>query len=308
MQGLLDGFGVLTLVLLVVALAVLFAGIKTVPQGEQWTVERFGRYVQTLMPGLRFIIPFVDRVGKRLSVMEQVLDVPAQTVITRDNAAVVTDGVVFFRIDDAARAAYQVQQLQEAIVNLTTTNLRSVIGAMDLDETLSNRQHINETLMGVVDDATKPWGVKIIRIEIRDIRMSEELQNAMNLQMTAERRRRATVTEANGRREAAVLEAEGEKQAQILRAQGLREAAFLEAEARERAAEAEAKATTTVSIAIREGDVRAVQYFVAKEYVAALQALGASPNSKVIMLPVESTGITGAVAGVAELLQGARSG
>ncbi len=308
MQGFLDGFGVLTLVLLVVALAVLFAGIKTVPQGEQWTVERFGRYVQTLMPGLRFIIPFVDRVGKRLSVMEQVLDVPAQTVITRDNAAVVTDGVVFFRIDDAARAAYQVQQLQQAIVNLTTTNLRSVIGAMDLDETLSNRQRINETLMGVVDDATKPWGVKIIRIEIRDIRMSEELQNAMNLQMTAERRRRATVTEANGRREAAVLEAEGEKQAQILRAQGLREAAFLEAEARERAAEAEARATTTVSIAIREGDVRAVQYFVAKEYVAALQALGASPNSKVIMLPVESTGITGAVAGVAELLQGARSG
>ncbi|MBX3139726.1 MAG: SPFH/Band 7/PHB domain protein [Trueperaceae bacterium] len=303
-----DGFGLLTVVLVIVALAILFSGIKTVPQGEQWTVQRFGRYVQTLTPGLRFIVPLMDRIGKRLSVMEQVLDVPAQTVITRDNAAVVTDGVVFFRIDDAAKAAYQVQQLQNAIINLTTTNLRSVIGAMDLDETLSNRQRINETLMGVVDEATKPWGVKIIRIEIRDIRMSTELQDAMNLQMTAERRRRATVTEANGRREAAVLEAEGEKQAQILRAQGLREASFLEAEARERAAEAEAKATATVSEAIRDGDVRAVQYFVAKEYVAALQAVGSAPNSKVVLLPVEATGITGAVAGVTELLQGVKSG
>lgn len=303
-----DGFGLLTVVLVIVALAILFSGIKTVPQGEQWTVQRFGRYVQTLTPGLRFIVPLMDRIGKRLSVMEQVLDVPAQTVITRDNAAVVTDGVVFFRIDDAAKAAYQVQQLQNAIINLTTTNLRSVIGAMDLDETLSNRQRINETLMGVVDEATKPWGVKIIRIEIRDIRMSTELQEAMNLQMTAERRRRATVTEANGRREAAVLEAEGEKQAQILRAQGLREASFLEAEARERAAEAEAKATATVSEAIRDGDVRAVQYFVAKEYVAALQAVGSAPNSKVVLLPVEATGITGAVAGVTELLQGVKSG
>ncbi len=303
-----DGFGLLTMILVLIALAILMSGIKTVPQGEHWTVQRFGRYVQTLTPGLRFIVPLVDRVGKRLSVMEQVLDVPAQTVITRDNAAVVTDGVVFFRIDDAAKAAYQVQQLQNAIINLTTTNLRSVIGAMDLDETLSNRQRINETLMGVVDEATQPWGVKIIRIEIRDIRMSAELQDAMNLQMTAERRRRATVTEANGKREAAILEAEGEKQAEILRAQGLREAAFLEAEARERAAEAEARATTTVSAAIRDGDVRAIQYFVAKEYVAALQTVGSAPNSKVVLMPVEATGITGAIAGVTELLQGAKSG
>jgi len=301
----LSPFLVFAIVVVVVAIAVIYAGIKIVPQGEQWMVERFGRYTHTLEAGLRLIVPFIDRIGRRLSVMEQVLDVPAQTVITKDNAAVVADGVVFFRVQDAARAAYQVQQLHEAIVNLTTTNLRSVIGSMDLDDTLSKRAEINEVLMGIIDDATNPWGVKIMRIEIRDLRMSDELQAAMNLQMTAERRRRAIVTEANGAREAEVLRAQGEREAQILRAQGLREAAFLEAEARERAAEADARATTVVSKAIAEGDIQAVQFFLGQKYVEALQTIGAAPNAKLVLMPLEAAGVTGAIAGVAELVRGA---
>jgi regulator of protease activity HflC (stomatin/prohibitin superfamily) len=203
-----------------VAILIVFAGIKTVPQGQNWTVERFGRYTRTLDSGLRVIVPFIDRIGRKLSVMEQVLDVPEQTVITKDNAAVVADGVVFYRVDDTARAAYQVQNLEQAIVNLTTTNLRSVIGSMDLDDTLSKRAEINEILLAIIDEATNPWGAKIIRIEIRDLRMSDELQDAMNLQMTAERRRRASVTEANGLREAEILKAQGAREAEILRAQG----------------------------------------------------------------------------------------
>lgn len=295
----------LTFALIVVAVAILviYAGIKTVPQGEHWTVERFGRYTRTLESGLRVIVPFIDRIGRKLSVMEQVLDVPAQTVITKDNAAVVADGVVFFRVDDTARAAYQVQNLEEAIVNLTTTNLRSVIGSMDLDDTLSKRAEINEILMGIIDEATNPWGVKIMRIEIRDLRMSDDLQAAMNLQMTAERRRRAAVTEANGLREAEVLKAQGEKEAEILRAQGLREAAFLEAEARERAAEADAKATLVVSQAIAEGDIQAIQFFLGQKYVEALQNIGASQNSKLVLMPLEAAGVTGAIAGVGELVK-----
>lgn len=290
-------------VVAVVAIAVLFAAVKTVPQGERWTVERFGRYTHTLDSGLRIIIPFMDRIGRRITIMEQVLDVPAQTVITKDNAAVIADGVVFYRIDDAAKASYQVRNLQEAIVNLTTTNLRSVIGSMDLDDTLSNRQRINEILMSVVDEATNPWGVKIIRIEIRDLKMSEELQNAMNLQMTAERRRRASVTEANGLREAEILKAQGLKEAEILKAQGLREAAFLEAEARERSAEADAKATQVVSSAIAGGDIQAVQYFIAQKYVEALSTIGSSENTKLVLMPLEASALTGSVAGVAELIK-----
>lgn len=286
----------------VVAILTIFAAIKTVPQGEHWTVERFGRYTRTLESGLRVIVPFIDRIGRRLSVMEQVLDVPPQTVITKDNAAVVADGVVFFRVNDTARAAYQVQNLQEAIVNLTTTNLRSVIGSMDLDDTLSKRSEINEILMGIIDEATDPWGVKIMRIEIRDLRMSDDLQAAMNLQMTAERRRRASVTEANGLREAEILKAQGEREAQILRAQGLREAAFLEAEARERAAEADAKATQMVSKAIAEGDIQAVQFFLGQKYVEALQAIGESPNSKLVLMPLDAAGVTGSIAGIGELI------
>jgi len=294
-------------VVVVVAVVLIFAGIKTVPQGERWTVERFGRYTNTLDSGLRIIVPFVDQIGRRLTIMEQVLDVPAQTVITKDNAAVVADGVVFFRIDDAARAAYQVRNLEEAIVNLTTTNLRSVIGSMDLDETLSNRQKINEMLMAIVDEATNPWGVKIIRIEIRDLKMPPQLQDAMNLQMTAERKRRAQVTEATGAREAEILRAEGEKQAAVLRAEGERQAAFLNAEAREREAEAEGKATRMVSEAIAAGDIQAIQYFLGLKYVEALQEIGKADNSKLVLMPLEAGGITGAVAGITELVRATQS-
>jgi regulator of protease activity HflC (stomatin/prohibitin superfamily) len=286
-----------------VAILIVYAGIKTVPQGQNWTVERFGRYTRTLDSGLRVIVPFIDRIGRRLSIMEQVLDVPAQTVITKDNAAVVADGVVFYRVDDTARAAYQVQNLEQAIVNLTTTNLRSVIGSMDLDDTLSKRAEINEILLAIIDEATNPWGAKIIRIEIRDLRMSDELQDAMNLQMTAERRRRASVTEANGLREAEILKAQGAREAEILRAQGLREAAFLEAEARERAAEADAKATDVVSKAIAAGDIQAIQFFLAQKYVEALQTIGASENSKLVLMPLEAAGVTGAIAGIGELVR-----
>jgi regulator of protease activity HflC (stomatin/prohibitin superfamily) len=291
------------IIVAVVALLTLYAGIKTVPQGENWTVERFGRYTRTLDSGLRVIVPFIDRIGRKLSVMEQVLDVPEQTVITKDNAAVVADGVVFYRVDDIARAAYQVQNLEQAIVNLTTTNLRSVIGSMDLDDTLSKRAEINEILLGIIDEATNPWGAKIIRIEIRDLRMSDELQDAMNLQMTAERRRRASVTEANGLREAEILKAQGEREAQILRAQGLREAAFLEAEARERAAEADARATEVVSKAIAAGDIQAIQFFLGQKYVEALQTIGSSDNSKLVLMPLEAAGVTGAIAGIGELVR-----
>jgi regulator of protease activity HflC (stomatin/prohibitin superfamily) len=291
------------IIVAVVAVLTLYAGIKTVPQGENWTVERFGRYTRTLDSGLRVIVPFIDRIGRKLSVMEQVLDVPEQTVITKDNAAVVADGVVFYRVDDIARAAYQVQNLEQAIVNLTTTNLRSVIGSMDLDDTLSKRAEINEILLGIIDEATNPWGAKIIRIEIRDLRMSDELQDAMNLQMTAERRRRASVTEANGLREAEILKAQGEREAQILRAQGLREAAFLEAEARERAAEADARATEVVSKAIAAGDIQAIQFFLGQKYVEALQTIGSSDNSKLVLMPLEAAGVTGAIAGIGELVR-----
>ena len=298
-----DGFLIFAGMIVAIVVVLIFAGIKTVPQGEKWTVERFGRYTHTLDSGLRLIVPFIDQIGRRLTVMEQVLDVPAQTVITKDNAAVVADGVVFFRIDDAARAAYQVRHLEDAIVNLTTTNLRSVIGSMDLDDTLSNRQKINEILLSVVDEATNPWGIKIVRIEIRDLKMSSELQDAMNLQMTAERRRRAQVTEANGKREAEILAAEGEKRAAVLRAEGDREAAFLNAEAREREAEAEAKATMMVSKAIAAGDIQAVQYFLGLKYVEALNQIGTGPNAKLVLMPLEASGVAGAVAGVTELIR-----
>ncbi|MEX2632322.1 MAG: SPFH domain-containing protein [Tistlia sp.] len=302
-ETILTPFLIFALVVAVVAILIIYSGIKTVPQGENWTVERFGRYTRTLGSGLRLIVPFVDRIGRKLSIMEQVLDVPEQTVITKDNAAVIADGVVFFRVDDTARAAYQVQNLEQAIVNLTTTNLRSVIGSMDLDDTLSKRSEINEILMVIIDEATNPWGAKIMRIEIRDLRMSDDIQAAMNLQMTAERRRRASVTEANGLREAEILKAQGEREAQILRAQGLREAAFLEAEARERAAEADAKATEVVSKAIAEGDIQAVQFFLGQKYVEALQEIGASENSKLVLMPLEAAGITGSIAGIGELLK-----
>lgn len=290
---------------ILVGLVVIFflAGVKVVPQGQQWTVERFGRYISTLEPGLSLIVPFIDRIGFRLSMMESVLDVPSQTVISKDNAAVTADGVVFYRIMDASKAAYQVNNLTYAVVNLTITNLRSVLGSMELDHMLSNREEINERLLAAVDLATAPWGIKITRIEIRDLSMSPELQEAMNLQMTAERHRRAVVTKANGDKEAAVLQAQGQREAQVLQAQGEKEAAFLNAEAREREALAEAKATRVVSQAISEGDVQALQYFLGVKYVEALQEIGQGDNSKLVLMPLEASGVTGAVAGITELLK-----
>lgn len=299
MDALLTLFGLLV----GLAVAFFFAGVKVVPQGQQWTVERFGRYTRTLEPGLSLIIPFVDRIGYKLSMMESVLDVPSQTVISKDNAAVTADGVVFYRIMDSAKAAYQVDNLTYAVVNLTVTNLRSVLGSMELDHMLSNREEINDRLLAAVDLATAPWGIKVTRIEIRDLSMSPELQEAMNLQMTAERHRRAVVTKANGDKEAEILQAEGLRQAAILRADGEKQAAILIAEAREREAQAEARATRDVSLAIRDGDVQAIQYFLGQKYVEALQKIGTADNSKLVLMPVEAAGITGAVAGVTELLK-----
>lgn len=297
-----DFLGFSTL-LVVVAIFIIYKGVKIVPQGQKWTVERFGRYTRTLEPGLGLIVPFIDSIGRKLSVMESVLDVPAQNVISRDNVAVVADGVVFYRIDDASKAAYQVDNLTAAVVNLTTTNLRSVLGGMDLDNMLSNREEINQKLLLAVDAATTPWGVKITRIEIRDLGLSVELQDAMNLQMTAERRRRAQVTEAAGKQEAEVLLAEGEKRAAVLRAEGKKQAAILNAEAREREAQAEAAATAVVSEAIAEGNIHAIQYFLGVKYVEALQSIGQGDNSKLVLMPLEAGGITGAVAGIAEVLK-----
>jgi len=296
---------ILMLVGLLVILAIVFfsAGVKVVPQGQQWTVERFGRYTLTLEPGLGLIIPFIDRIGYKLSMMESVLDVPSQTVISKDNAAVTADGVLFYRILDASKAAYQVTDLTYAIINLTVTNLRSVLGSMELDHMLSNREEVNERLLSAVDLATAPWGIKVTRIEIRDLSMSPALQEAMNLQMTAERHRRAVVTKANGDKEAEVLQAEGSRQAAILRADGEKQAAFLIAEAREREAQAEAQATKDVSLAIREGDVNAIQYFLGLKYIEALQEIGKGDNSKLVLMPLEAAGLTGAVAGISELLK-----
>lgn len=298
-----DGLIIFPIVLVILAIVTIAAGVKVVPQGQQWTVERFGRYTRTLEPGLTLIVPFINAIGRKLSVMESVLDVPSQNVISSDNVAVTADGVVFYRIDDAAKAAYQIDNLKAAIVNLCTTNLRSVLGSMELDNMLSNREQINKALLSAVDAATAPWGVKVTRIEIRDLAMDPQLQEAMNLQMTAERHRRAMVTKATGQREAEILQAEGEKQAAVLRAEGEKQAAILTAEARERQAEAEAKATTDVSKAIADGNIQAIQYFLGLKYVEALQKIGSADNSKLVLMPLEASGVTGAIAGVAELLK-----
>ncbi|MCU0838489.1 MAG: SPFH/Band 7/PHB domain protein [Rhodospirillales bacterium] len=303
----LSGYSAFVVLVVALAVIVVWAGVKSVPQGFEWTVERFGRYTTTLKPGLNLIVPFIDRIGQRLSMMETVLDVPSQEVITKDNAQVKVDGIVFFQILDAPRAAYEVLDLPRAITSLTTTNIRTVMGSMDLDELLSNRDTINARLLTVVDQATEPWGVKVTRIEIRDIRPPDDLVDAMARQMKAERERRATILEAEGTRQAQILRAEGSKQAAILEAEGRREAAFRDAEARERAAEAEAKATTLVSEAVAGGNVQALNYFIAQKYVEALQGLIAAPNQRLILMPLEASGVIGAIAGIAELAKDAVS-
>ena len=295
------GFDIVAIVIVVLFILVLLSGVKTVPQGYNFTVERFGAYKRTLRPGLSVIIPFIDRIGARMNMMEQVLDVPSQEVITRDNATITSDGVAFYQVMNAAEAAYEVNNLELALLNLTMTNIRTVMGSMDLDELLSNRDEINARLLHVVDAAVAPWGVKISRIEIKDINPPRDLVDAMARQMKAEREKRAVILEAEGARQSEILRAEGEKQGQILEAEGARQAAFLEAEARERAAEAEAKATEVVSKAIAEGDVQAVNYFVATKYVDTLGEVIKAPNQKVVMLPMEATSILGALGGIGEL-------
>jgi regulator of protease activity HflC (stomatin/prohibitin superfamily) len=303
----LEGVSIFVIVLVFFVIVTLMAGIRLVPQGMNYTVETFRRYNRTLTPGLNVIIPYIQTVGKKVMMMEQVMDVPTQEVITRDNATVRADGVMFYQIIDAPRASYEVADLENALINLTTTNIRTVMGSMDLDALLSHRDEINVKLLSVVDAAASPWGVKVTRIEIKDIIPPADLADAMARQMKAEREKRAAILEAEGSRQAAILKAEGQKQSEILAAEGRKEAAFRDAEARERQAEAEAKATQMVSGAIATGDLAAVNYLIAEKYVAALSDLARSPNQKVLMLPTEMQGIAGSLAGIAEIAKAVTS-
>jgi regulator of protease activity HflC (stomatin/prohibitin superfamily) len=300
--------GIIVLVLLVVALVVTFSAIKTVPQGFEYTVQRFGRYTRTLKPGIAILTPFVETVGRRISMMEQVLPVPQQEVITKDNVGVQVDAIVFIQVMDAAAAAYRVANLSGAITQLTMTNLRTVVGSMELDEVLSNREHINTRLLAVIDEATSPWGVKVARIEIKDLQPPPDITNAMTRQMKAERERRAVITEAEGERQAAITRAEGAKQSAILQAEGRKEAAFRDAEARERSAAAEAQATKVVSDAIEGGSVNALNYFVAQKYVEAFGKLAESNQQRTVIVPADFAGISGSIAGVLELVRSAQGG
>ncbi len=295
------------LILVVFAVVLIVKGIKSVPQGQNWTVERFGKFTRLLNPGLHLIIPFVDSIGRKVLIMEQVLDIPPQEVISADNAMVRVDAICFYQVLDAAKASYEINNLSLAMQNLMMTNIRAIVGSMELDAMLSNRDVINTSLLMKVDEATSPWGVKVTRIEIRDITPPRDLVDAMANQMKAEREKRAQILRAEGEREAAIKVAEGEKRAQILKAEGLRESAFLEAEAREREAEAEAKATSLVSEAIANGNPQAINYFVAQKYVDALGQLAASDNGKVILMPLDASSVIGSIGGINELIKAAKT-
>jgi regulator of protease activity HflC (stomatin/prohibitin superfamily) len=302
----LQDFGSITAIAAVIFAAVLiFMMVKSVPQGEEWTIERFGRYTHTMDPGLHFLVPIVQRIGAKINMMETVLDIEGQEVITKDNAMVHADAIAFYQVVDAAAAAYEVRDLERALSNLSQTNIRTVIGAMDLDDVLSNRDIINHKLLAVIDEASTPWGVKVTRVEIKDLRPPADITEAMARQMKAEREKRAEILSAEGEKQSAILKAEGVRESQIREAEGRREAAFLDAEARERSAQAEATATAMVSKAIAEGDIQAINYFVAQKYVESLRDIAASPNSKTIMVPLEASGLIGSVAGVAELAKAA---
>jgi regulator of protease activity HflC (stomatin/prohibitin superfamily) len=313
------GFEIFVLLLIVLVAVALWSTVKIVPQGYNWTIENFGRYTRTLSPGLHILIPVMERVGHKMNMKEQVMDIPSQDVITRDNAMVRVDGVTFYQVLNAAKSAYEVEGLESAIINLTMTNVRTVMGSMDLDELLSNRDSINAKLLHVVDEATEAWGVKVTRVEIKDIAPPRDLVDSMARQMKAEREKRAQILESEGLREAAILKAQGERQADILKAEGekqavvlaaegKKEAAFREAEARERAAQAEAEATRLVSQAIASGDVQAINYFVANNYVKALEQIARSPNQKVLMMPLEASSVISSLAGIAEIAGAAFSG
>jgi len=298
-----SGLSVFAIVVVIFAVLMVLLSVKAVPQGNEYTVERFGKYTHTLRPGLHFIVPLVDKIGNEMNMMEQVLDVPSQEVITKDNAMITVDCVVFYQVIDAAKAAYEIRRLELAILNLTTTNIRTVMGAMALDAVLSERDEINARLLSTVDQATNPWGIKVTRIEIKDITPPRDLVESMGRQMKAERDKRAEVLLAEGAKQSSILRAEGEKQSAILESEGRKEAAFRDAEARERQAQAEASATASVSKAIAEGDVNAINYFVAQKYVEALKDIATAPNQKLIMMPLEASSVIGSIGGIAEVIK-----
>jgi regulator of protease activity HflC (stomatin/prohibitin superfamily) len=303
-----SAFSAFVIAFLLLAIVVIMTGVKAIPQGWQYTVERFGRYIRTLEPGFHVIIPVVDRIGAKMNMMESVLDVPPQEVITKDNAMVTANGVVFFQVLDAAKAAYEVSSLENGMLNLATTNLRTVMGSMDLDELLSKRDQINAALLTVIDAATNPWGVKVTRVEIKDIEPPRDIVEAMARQMKAEREKRAVILDAEGVRQAEILRAEGEKQAAILEAEGRREAAFRDAEAREREAAAEAEATRVVSDAIGKGEIQAINYFVAQKYIEALKEFAHGTSQKIVFMPLEASSVIGAIGGISELARDAFKG